>query len=412
MSAPGGTTGRLSVERLQRARWAALWVFFAFSAAVADFLARIPQFKEDLGLDDAQLGLALLGSPVGALVAVQLAGSAAGRWGSKRVARVSVIGGCLALFLPAFAWNLPSLAVGLLVLGALMGFTDVAANAQGVAIEQQLRRPIMNGLHGGYSLGGLFGALVGSGAAALGLTPRVHLSVMALVLAVGAWASSRALLGVADDPHVHPPAEPDAQAVAAVVPETVEATIGGVARLLAGYRAVVLLALIGLCSFVGEGAVADWSGVHLRETLDSSAGVAGLGFAGMSVAMAAGRFAGDRVVERFGPVRVLRIGALIAALGMTLALATPWPALSVLGFTLFGVGVAPVAPVTFSAAGNTPGVPAAWAISRVTGIAYIGLLAGPPVIGFIAHHTSLTTALAIPAVLVAIIALTAGAVRR
>ncbi|MFI6583756.1 MFS transporter [Embleya sp. NPDC050493] len=412
MSAPGETTGRLSVERLQRARWAALWVFFAFSAAVADFLARIPQFKEDLGLDDAQLGLALLGSPVGALVAVQLAGSAAGRWGSKRVARVSVIGGCLALFLPAFAWNLPSLAVGLLVLGALMGFTDVAANAQGVAIEQQLRRPIMNGLHGGYSLGGLFGALVGSGAAALGLTPRVHLSVMALVLAVGAWASSRALLGVADDPHVHPPAEPDAQAVAAVVPETVEPTIGGVARLLAGYRAVVLLALIGLCSFVGEGAVADWSGVHLRETLDSSAGVAGLGFAGMSVAMAAGRFAGDRVVERFGPVRVLRIGALIAALGMTLALATPWPALSVLGFTLFGVGVAPVAPVTFSAAGNTPGVPAAWAISRVTGIAYIGLLAGPPVIGFIAHHTGLTTALAIPAVLVAIIALTAGAVRR
>ncbi|MET7299488.1 MFS transporter [Embleya sp. NPDC005575] len=406
MSAPGGTTGQLSVERLQQARWATLSVFFAFSAAVADFLARIPQFKQDLELDDAQLGLALLGSPVGALVAVQLAGTAAGRWGSKRVARVSVIGGCLALFLPAFAWNLPSLAVGLLVLGALMGFTDVTANAQGVAIEQQLRRPIMNGLHGGYSLGGLFGALVGSGAAALGITPRVHLSVMALVLAIAVWASSRALLGVADDPHVRPPAQPD-EAAESTVPTT-----GGLVRLLAGYRAVVLLALIGLCSFVGEGAVADWSGVHLRETLDSSAGVAGLGFAGMSVAMAAGRFAGDRVVERFGPVRVLRIGALIGALGMALALATPWPAVSVLGFTLFGVGVAPVAPVTFSAAGNTPGVPAAWAISRVTGIAYIGLLAGPPVIGFIAHHTSLTTALAIPAVLVAIVALTAGAVRR
>ncbi|MEU0936419.1 MFS transporter [Embleya sp. NPDC005971] len=411
----------MSIERLQRARWAALWVFFAFSAAVADFLARIPQFKEDLDLDDAQLGLALLGSPVGALVAVQLAGTAAGRWGSRRVARVSVIGGCLALFLPAFAWNLPSLAVGLLILGALMGFTDVAANAQGVAIEQQLGRPIMNGLHGGYSLGGLFGALVGSGAAALGVTPRVHLSVMALVLAVGAWAGSRALLGVADDPHVHTPAASDsksdsksasASASESESGEAPAAAAGGLVRLLAGYRAVVLLALIGLCSFVGEGAVADWSGVHLRETLDSSAGVAGLGFAGMSVAMAAGRFAGDRVVERFGPVRVLRTGALIAALGMALALVTPWPAVSVLGFTLFGVGVAPVAPVTFSAAGNTPGVPAAWAISRVTGIAYIGLLAGPPVIGFIAHHTSLTTALAIPAVLVAIIALTAGAVRR
>lgn len=230
---------------------------------------------------------------------------------------------------------------------------------------------------------------------------------MAVVLALAVWAGSRALLGVADDPHVHAPVEPEDPTRPAA-----PAAGGGLLRLLAGYRAVVLLALIGLCSFVGEGAVADWSGVHLRETLDSSPGVAGLGFAGMSVAMAAGRFAGDRVVERFGPVAVLRVGALIGALGMTLALATPWPAVSVLGFTLFGVGVAPVAPVTFSAAGNTPGVPAAWAISRVTGIAYIGLLAGPPMIGFIAHHTSLTTALAIPAVLVAIIALTAGAVRR
>ncbi|OPC84832.1 hypothetical protein B4N89_05975 [Embleya scabrispora] len=401
-----------SVARLRRARFAALFVFFAFSAAVADFLARIPQFKEDLDLDDAQLGLALLGSPVGALVAVQLAGTAAGRWGSRRVARVSVIGGCLSLLLPAFAWDLPSLAVGLLVLGGLMGFTDVAANAQGVAIEQQLRRPIMNSLHGGYSLGGLFGALIGSGAAALGITPRVHLSIMAGVLAVAVWVGSRALLGPADDPHVRAPETvpaPDTSTDADRAPAPAE---GGLGRLLAGYRAVVLLALIGLCSFVGEGAVADWSGVHLRETLDSSAGVAGLGFAGMSVAMAAGRFAGDHVVERFGPVRVLRVGALIAALGMTIALVTPWPAVSVLGFTLFGIGVAPVAPVTFSAAGNTPGVPAAWAISRVTGIAYIGLLAGPPVIGFIAHHTSLTTALAIPAVLVAVIALTAGAVRR
>ncbi|MFE3197336.1 MFS transporter [Embleya sp. NPDC055664] len=410
MSTLGERAETPSVARLRRARFAALFVFFAFSAAVADFLARIPQFKEDLDLDDAQLGLALLGSPVGALVAVQLAGTAAGRWGSRRVARVSVIGGCLSLLLPAFAWDLPSLAVGLLVLGGLMGFTDVAANAQGVAIEQRLRRPIMNSLHGGYSLGGLFGALIGSGAAALGITPRVHLSIMAGVLAVAVWVGSRALLGPADDPHVREPVRaPETTTDADRAPAPTE---GGLGRLLAGYRAVVLLALIGLCSFVGEGAVADWSGVHLRETLDSSAGVAGLGFAGMSVAMAAGRFAGDHVVERFGPVRVLRVGALIAALGMTIALVTPWPAVSVLGFTLFGIGVAPVAPVTFSAAGNTPGVPAAWAISRVTGIAYIGLLAGPPVIGFIAHHTSLTTALAIPAVLVAVIALTAGAVRR
>ncbi|MYW02570.1 MFS transporter [Streptomyces sp. SID3343] len=398
----------LSAERLKAARLSALLVFFLFSASFANFLARIPQFKEDLDLDESQLGIALLGSPVGAVVAVQLAGTAAGRWGSRAVARVAVVGGCVALLLPAFAWNLASLAVGLLFLGLLMGFTDVAVNAQGVAIEQQLGRPIMNSLHGGYSLGGLFGALVGAGAAALDISTRAHLVGAAVVLSVAAWACSRALLGAEDDPHVVRPGDDDEPPV----DDAGTVARSGFARLLSGYRAVALLALIGLCSFVGEGAVSDWSGVYLRETLDSSAGVAALGFAGMSIAMAAGRFAGDRIVERFGPVLVLRLGAVIAATGMTLALVSPWPALSVLGFTLFGVGVAPVAPVTFSAAGNTPGVPAAWAISRVTGIAYLGLLAGPPVIGFIAHHTSLTTALAIPAALVAIIALTAGAVRR
>ncbi|WP_241682754.1 MFS transporter [Actinomadura sp. J1-007] len=149
--------------------------------------------------------------------------------------------------------------------------------------------------------------------------------------------------------------------------------------------------------------MADWSAVYLRETLGTGPGLAGLGYAGCAVAMTVGRLAGDRVVARFGPVRVLRAGALVAALGLGAGLLADHPAAAVTGFTLFGLGVAPVAPVTFSAAGNLPGVPAASGISRVTAVGYLGLLGGPPVIGFVAQATGQAWALAVPVALVAMI---------
>lgn len=167
--------------------------------------------------------------------------------------------------------------------------------------------------------------------------------------------------------------------------------------------------MIGLCSFVGEGAMADWSAVYLRETLDTGPGVAGLGYAGCAVAMTVGRLVSDRVVARFGPVLVLRLGALVAALGLGLGLLAGNPVAAVAGFTLFGLGVAPVAPVTFSAAGNLSGVPAASGIARVTAVGYLGLLGGPPVIGFIAQGVGQTWALGVPVLLVGMIVLLAGA---
>jgi fucose permease len=172
---------------------------------------------------------------------------------------------------------------------------------------------------------------------------------------------------------------------------------------------LIMLGVIGLCSFVGEGAMADWSAIYLRESLDTGPGAAGLGYAGCAIAMTAGRLAGDRVVARFGPVTVLRTGSLIAAAGLALGLLLAHPVAAVSGFTLFGLGVAVVAPVTFSAAGNVPGVPAAAGISRVTGVGYLGLLGGPPVIGFVAQGVGLAWALAVPAALAGLIVLLAPA---
>ncbi len=365
-------------------------VFLCFGACYANLVPRIPQIKHTLALSDGALGIALLGAPVGTVLAVRFAGWAIGRWGSRRVTRCGVLVMAGALILPALAWDLGALAVAMGVLGAALGLTDVAMNSQGVAIERGLGRPIMSGLHGAYSLGGVLGALLGSAAAHLRIPPLTHFAVMAVVLVGVAAFGSRSLLHDEGAPNEQEP--------------------GGVSH---GRwsAAVLLLGVIGLCSFVGEGAVENWSSVYLHDGLGVGAGIAGLGFAGCAGAMMVIRLSGDRLVERFGPVAVLRVGALVSAfgLGAGLALDSTWA--GIVGFTAFGAGVALVAPVTFSAAGNLPGIASGAAISYVTGIGYLGLLVGPPAIGFTAEAAGLRGALLIPAVLAVIMVVLAGTVR-
>ncbi|WP_245627552.1 MFS transporter [Actinomadura oligospora] len=399
---------------LRTARRAVTVAFLVHGLSAAAWVARIPQIKEHLGLSAGTLGLALLGSPIGVVLATRVAGRTVARRGSRATVLVSGTAAALAPVALGLSVNLPTLVCALVLLGASLGLMDVAMNAQGVAIERGYGRPIMSGLHGVYSIGTLVAAVVGSGAAHAHVPVRVHLTVLGVLFAVLLLTGARGLLD-RSDPHLdEEPAtalsDPLADAPAnAAVPDgggresTGKAT--GTGFLLA------LLGVIGLCSFVGEGAMADWSAVYLKESLGAGAGFAGLGYAGCAVAMTLGRLAGDRVVGRFGAVRVLRAGSLVACAGLGggLAIGEPWAAVA--GFTLFGLGVAVVAPVTFSASGNLPGIPAAHGIARVTAVGYLGLLGGPPVIGFVAQAVGLPWALAVPAALSGMIVLLAGATR-
>ncbi|WP_433478108.1 MFS transporter [Spirillospora sp. CA-142024] len=385
------------IVALGRARVAVTLAFAAHGLLGAAWVARIPQIKEHLGLGEGAMGVALLGAPVGVVAAVRFAGRIVGRWGSATTTTAAGVAGALSLVPLGLAGNLGALIVSLLLMGASLGLMDVAMNAQGVAVERGYGRPIMSGLHGSYSVGTLLAALIGSAAAHADVPVPLHLAAAAGVLTVLVVLGCRGLLDRSADALP----EPDEDAPGARRP--------GGETYRSGRWPLALLGIIGLCSFVGEGAMADWSAVYLRENLGTGPGVAGLGYAGCAVAMTVGRLTGDQVVARFGPVPVLRAGSLVAALGLGLGLAAGDPTAAVAGFTLFGLGAAVVAPVTFSAAGNMPGVPAAAGISRVTGVGYLGLLGGPPVIGFIAQGVGLTWALAVPVVLVGLIVLLAPA---
>jgi len=345
-------------------------IFLVCGVATATWAPIVPFAKAGLALSDARLGMVLLMLGGGAMVAMPAAGLLIRRVGS----RVVVVGGALVslALLPVLATAPSALALSaaLFTFGAAAGALDVAMNAHAIVVERMARRPLMSGFHGLFSIGGLVGA---AGVSAL-LAAHLTIAHAAAVI-----ATAMAVLVVAQVP--------------ALLPHDRDASPQPAGFVLAHGR-VLVIGLLCALSFLGEGAVLDWSAVFLRFSRGFSEAAGGLAYAAFSVMMGIGRLSGDAWVARFGPARVLRVGSVVAAAGFAVATATPWSMTAIAGFALVGLGAANIVPVLFSAAGRLPGVPASVALAAVTSIGYAGLLAGPALIGLVAQATSLPAALA------------------
>lgn len=377
------------VARSERfARWAVALLFFANGLAGGSWFVRIPAVQQALGLGNGALGLALLATAVGAMVSMPAAGWLSGRLGSRPVTIVMSFALCIALPLPTLAPDFPWLVAALFLLGIAYGGMDVAMNAQAVAVERRYRRPILTSFHALFSIGGMVGAVIGGFVAGQGVAPSAHLAGLALVLAAGVAAMVPLLLR-----------EP---------PETV----GQPVRFVMPGPALLALGVVAMCVLIGEGAMADWSAVYLRQVLDTTPGMAAAGYAVFSLTMAAGRLSGDAIAARFGPVRVVQAGGLIAGLGLTLGLAVQHPTAAMLGFAAVGAGLACAFPLVVSAASRTPGMSAGAAIGAVSTAGYAGFLLGPPIIGLSAELVGLRAALGLIVVLALIAAALAKALDR
>jgi hypothetical protein len=211
--------------------------------------------------------------------------------------------------------------------------------------------------------------------ASLGISPLTHFCLISLVVGIALLASF---------PHLLSEKQP---------------VLGGRAEKAPLFQlpgtGLVALGLIALCSMVGEGAMADWSAVYLKQTVETSEGLAAAGYAAFSITMAIGRFMGDGLRARFGSVSLVRNGALLAATGMLCLLLVPHPFFVLIGFACVGAGFSNIVPLVFSAAGRTPAVTPAIAVACVTTMGYFGFLAGPPLIGFTAQLLGLRSALGI-----------------
>ena len=376
-----------------RARLALLVVFAVNGAVLASWATRIPAVKEAAGLSTAGLGLVLLAPAVGALAAFELSGRSAARFGSARTTEACAALFCLTLPLLALAdGSAALLSVALLLFGAGNGALDVAMNTHGVAVEQQLRRPVLSGMHAGWAAGGLLGATAGGAAAAGGLGVGTHFAV-ATALALACLAPATRWLPVGGSA-----AAPTHDRAAAAPPAR-----RGVRRALPG--PVLLLGAVGFAGLLAEGAAADWSATYLREDAGSSAGQAAAGYAGFTAAMLVSRLFGDALRARIAPLRLLSVSVALAAAGLLVGLAVGGPVAGIVGFTLLGAGLAVNIPIVFAAAGTLPaertGLPPATSLARVNTLSYLGLLAGPPLVGLLAHGVGLRAALLLPALLAA-----------
>jgi MFS family permease len=322
------------------------------------------------------------------VVALSLAGWLVGRLGSRVATSVATVLFCLAMPLPLWSPSLTGLALTLALLGACNGLLDGSMNAQAGALQERLGRPIMSSLHALFSVGGVAGALLAAGAIGAGVGAAGHVLGAALLALL---AAALAL------PRLSPPA-PAGDGTAPVLARPSRALLG-----------LGLLAFLGL---LAEGSMADWSAVYLHDTLGASPSLAAVGFAAFSLAMAAGRFAGDALVSRFGPRAVLRASGAIAAGGLGAALLVGRPAAAILGCALVGLGIANVVPIVFGAAARVPGGEPGRALAAVATIGYLGFLCGPPLIGAAGEAAGLAIGLALVSIACALVAARAGALPR
>ena len=378
-----------SPSSVRAARRATQGFFLLSGIGMSSWAPMVPFAKTRLGLDEAHLGLVLLCMGVGSAGAMPLAGYLSHRYGNRRVLAIAAPLLCVALPLLTLAPSQTLLGAALVLFGGSLGVVDVAMNAHAVDVERLHGKPIMSGFHGLFSLGGLLGS---AGMAALLATgaPLTACAVAVSILLLAVVATQRRSL--IELPH----ATAASQRSAFALPSATTLLIGGLC----------------LAVFLAEGAMLDWSAVFLRSMRGFEISNAGLGYAVFSIAMATVRLLGDRITGALGPVRVVRYGGVVAATGFVLACALPWPATSLAGFVLVGLGAANIVPVLFSAAGRMPGTSAGIAIATVTALGYAGMLAGPAVIGFVARATSLPIALGGIAVLLAAVSANAAIVRR
>ena len=349
--------------------------FFIAGLCFASWASRIPDIKQHLQLSDGGLGAVLFALPVGLMVSLPFSGWLVHHFGSRKMVLLAAILYPLILCNIGLVQQTWQLVVVLFVFGLMGNLFNIAVNTQAVSLEVLYGRSIMASFHGIWSLAGFTGAAIGTLMINFHLTPFIHFCIIAavafLMMALLYRNSLRQDINAGDDRPLF--AKPDAT--------------------------LLKLGLIAMCCMVCEGAMFDWSGVYFQKVVVVSKGLIPLGYTAFMCTMAGGRFAGDKLVTRLGTLRMLQLSGLVIATGLVIAIVFPTLVTATLGFMLVGIGVSSVVPLVYGVAGKStvfsPGV----ALAAVSTIGYLGFLAGPPMIGFIAQAVNLRLSFALIAVL-------------
>nr|WP_236676318.1 MFS transporter [Chryseolinea lacunae] len=360
-----------------RNRIAVKIAFFINGFILANWVSRLPRIQELYDADNGEIGLVLLATSFGAVLAMPFAGWVIIKNGSRRITLLTAIFYCAVVPLIPWMPNLQALVVLYFLMGLATGMFDVAMNSQAVMVEQNYRRPIMTSFHALFSIGMMLGAWSAAWFNDLDIDLAHHLAwvVGASLLAV-AWSSGNL---VHDKPD--PAVKHDGPLFRLPTPSLIN------------------IGIIAFCCMMGEGAMAEWTVNYMENIALSSKSLAPIGLSAFASAMTLGRLFGDQSRMVLGDRKMIVIGGLLAVTGLSLAIALPQPYVSIAGFFLVGLGLSSIVPIAYSIAGSTRELPSGVGLAMVTTVGYAGFLVGPPLIGFIANAQTLRVALALVAAL-------------
>jgi MFS family permease len=296
------------------------------------------------------------------------------RFGSRKVLlfALPLYGICLNnIGMVRHGWQL---AVALFIFGLAGNLCNISINTQGIAAERLYERPIMASFHGGWSLAGFTGALIGLLMINLKVDPQWHFVTIILIVWTIVWFNHPYLVrGKIGQPKNEPKrkffARPD-----------------GI---------LLQLGIIGFCSMASEGAMFDWSGVYFKDVVKAPPSLVILGYTSFMIMMATGRFLADSIISRIGRKKLLQICGVMISTGLFTSVLFPYLIPCTLAFMLVGLGVSSIVPTVYSAAGRHSKVPAGIALATVSSVSFIGFLMGPPLIGYISEISSLRYSFAV-----------------
>ena len=364
----------MKLSKAAMARAACAYFFFCPGLAYGIFTSRLPALKEQVGADEAQIGMLLFSLGAASLVALVSSSIFIAKLGSRLVLRIGSLMLILGICLCGLAASPLMLAIFCAFAGLGMGLTDVSMNAQGLQHELRFHTPCMSLMHASYSLGGVVGALSGA------LFAGLELGVLAnAVVVLGLYACLR------------PWAVPKLFKERALERRAADVHSDGKKSFLPPF--VFFCGLLSTVAYASEGAVAEWGSLLLHTVKGTEQSIAAFAFAAFSTTTVCCRIFGDRLRSAFGDFRLAFCGGGIAVCGISLALFAHHPALCLFGFALMGAGLSPLVPILFSRAGSQPGVTPAKASAVVSTMSYTGLLFFPPMLGFLANVKGLDNAM-------------------
>ena len=357
-----------------RIRLAVAMVYFSMGLCFASWASRIPDIKTKLQLNDGMLGSILFALPVGQFLMMPFSGKLVTHFGSRRVIlfALPIYTICLSnIGLVKEGWQL---AIALFLFGLAGNLCNISINTQGVTTEKLYQRPIMSSFHGGWSLAGFTGALIGLLMINLKIAPYWHFLTVILIVWVIVWINHPFLIKGksgfnTDEPKRKFFSRPD-----------------GI---------LLQLGIIGFCSMASEGAMFDWSGVYFKDVVKAPSSLVILGYTSFMIMMATGRFLADYATTKIGRKKLLQICGVMISTGLFTSVLFPNLITCTFAFMLVGLGVSSIVPTVYSAAGRHTKVPPGIALATVSSVSFLGFLMGPPLIGHIAQLAGLRYSFAV-----------------